>query len=1173
MSRKSDFPWPRSLRSKMLIFGCGIAFFTALFISLFNYHRTSQIAYDSAISELAGETRLTALHAQAAYAQMMNDVSVISGTPPIAGIMRSIRSGGNDPLDGSTIALWNKRLAMIFTALIKSRPHYTQIRYIGVADNGRELVRVNRSGAEITTVSAEKLQSKSDEDYFQKGLKLKPGEIYFSDITLNREWGQLDLTATPTLRAITPIYDEKSNYFGMVVINADYYLFMRNILYDLKSNKDIYIINHLGDYTHKNKNNEISSLQRVSLPHLQVPDFIKEIRSTKETQSEINSDSHISYFIRTTVNPLQPDYYISTALLASKEQLFENANYLSNETIALGFILIVAASVIAAMLSNRFTKPISDMTREVALFDLEGKAPINLPVNAQDEVGKLAKTFEEMAHRLQQSYATQNKLSIQLNAFIQNAVDGFIAIDETGIIEQVNPAALAMLGYEEHELIGENIAILMQEPVHSKHDHYLRQYRETGKQTVIGKISEQNAVCKDGRIIPVAISTSEIQLDDRRIFTGILRDISALKRKEADLRESEETFRLALHNAPVGMALVSLSGKFLEVNSSLSTFLGYDAAELVNLTFQELTHPDDLEADLENVHNVLAGGTDSYVMEKRYITKSGAVLWAQQDVSLVRAQNGSPRYFISQIQDINARKEMEQMKDEFVSVVSHELRTPLTSIRGALGLIIGAMSKDIPERVTDLLTIAHKSSERLILLINDILDMEKITSGKMQFNLAEQDLKEVVTNAISANKAYADQFGVNFIAHLPDDEMVVRADEARLIQVISNLLSNAAKFTPSGANIDIRLERQGTSAKLSVQDCGPGIPEQFRSQIFQRFSQADSSTTREKGGTGLGLHISKEMIEKMGGSIDFESIQGQGATFWLTLPLKKEARALAAPAATAAANEIQQYGQSNIYPKDFPPIEQRRMVVLDELKMLAGAADRLQQAGFNVEIVNSKEQVLDTIGQEAIDVLVITLAPESQSNAEILEALRSAANLASTPILIIPGRGQSRLEQGDATLLHDVRKLLQLAYTEDWPLDGHKKAALPLILHVEDDTDFSTILASALHDKAVLANAPTLREARAMLDNNEFALIVLDIALPDGNGLDLLKGTKIPSTPILVLSANELPAPAANISTALVKSRQSERQLVEIILAMVAKHAKADEVDIDDRKTQSYSVH
>ena len=254
--------------------------------------------------------------------------------------------------------------------------------------------------------------------------------------------------------------------------------------------------------------------------------------------------------------------------------------------------------------------------------------------------------------------------------------------------------------------------------------------------------------------------------------------------------------------------------------------------------------------------------------------------------------NGKSEGVIVLIDDVTPARRIEKLKSEFVSVVSHELRTPLTSIRGALGLLGGGVAGALPERAEQMIHIAHKNAERLVLLINDILDIEKIESGQMKFDLHTFDLGALLQSAVATNEHYAQTLGVSIVPPQQDgyaEPLYVRADESRLAQVMANLLSNAAKFTPNGGEVRVNLCEVGQGedkrVRVEVRDQGPGVPPAFVNRLFERFAQADSSATRTQSGTGLGLAISRAIIEKMGGQIRYAPPRPgmSGATFWFEL--------------------------------------------------------------------------------------------------------------------------------------------------------------------------------------------------------------------------------------------------------------------------------------------------
>ena len=278
--------------------------------------------------------------------------------------------------------------------------------------------------------------------------------------------------------------------------------------------------------------------------------------------------------------------------------------------------------------------------------------------------------------------------------------------------------------------------------------------------------------------------------------------------------------------------------------------------------------------------------------EKRewtFIRKDGSRFPVNVTITPLRDDDHVVTGFLGVIEDITTRREVDRLKSEFTAVVSHELRTPLTSIRGSLGLILGTLAGSLPAKVRELLDIAQSNCERLVLLVNDILDIEKFSAGQMRFDIQTLPLAGVTLQAVEANEGFARKFNAHIELAAIDPECLVAVDPDRFIQVMSNLLSNAAKYSPPGGRVRVFCERRGDVVRLCVRDEGPGIPETFRERIFEKFSQADSSATRTKSGTGLGLHIARRFIEHMHGRIGFDSEPGHGATFWVELPIAASA--------------------------------------------------------------------------------------------------------------------------------------------------------------------------------------------------------------------------------------------------------------------------------------------
>ncbi|MBV8804480.1 MAG: CHASE3 domain-containing protein [Sinobacteraceae bacterium] len=238
--------------------------------------------------------------------------------------------------------------------------------------------------------------------------------------------------------------------------------------------------------------------------------------------------------------------------------------------------------------------------------------------------------------------------------------------------------------------------------------------------------------------------------------------------------------------------------------------------------------------------------------------------------------------------EVNRRRrhqqEMDRLKHEFISTASHELRTPLTSIRGSLGLLEAGVVGELPPQAQSLVKIAHQNSERLVRIVNDILDVEKIESGKLELHMSSIPVASFLRQALEENAAYGEKYLVQFVLESAPENTRVRADADRLMQVLTNLLSNGAKFSAAGAQVYVRARINGPSIRVEVQDHGTGIPQSFRDRVFEKFSQADASSTRRFDGTGLGLSITRQLVEAMGGTIGFTTVSGEGTTFYFDLP-------------------------------------------------------------------------------------------------------------------------------------------------------------------------------------------------------------------------------------------------------------------------------------------------
>jgi two-component system sensor histidine kinase/response regulator len=468
----------------------------------------------------------------------------------------------------------------------------------------------------------------------------------------------------------------------------------------------------------------------------------------------------------------------------------------------------------------------------------------------------------------------------------------------------VNDALCELIGYSKDELLARTFTeITHPDDRAASHEDWVR--HKEGNET--SSRVEKRYVRSDGQIVWVAVTKTLVRDADGRMLYTVAHTENITGRRDAQrsLEEAEERFRRAFDDAPIGMALVGLDGSWLRANASLCQILGYEESELLKLKFQDLTHPDELEASNEWVRGLVEGEYRSFAHEKRYLRKDGTAVWTKLSVSLVRDAGGVPLYFIGQIEDVHDRKlaeaetvrllererehverlrALDSVKDEFVASVSHELRTPLTSIKGYLELVLSGEAGDLNEEQRGHLETVDRNSERLLRLVGDLLFVGQADAGRLELILGDVDLGTLAHESVeSARPAAAAK---QILLHLSAEELpLLQGDRARLAQLFDNLVSNALKFTPDGGSVTVSLGHADGRAVLEVRDTGIGIPAAEQAQLFERFFRTRGATDRGIQGTGLGLSIARTIAECHGGQISLESVEGSGTTFRVEFPL------------------------------------------------------------------------------------------------------------------------------------------------------------------------------------------------------------------------------------------------------------------------------------------------
>jgi len=452
-----------------------------------------------------------------------------------------------------------------------------------------------------------------------------------------------------------------------------------------------------------------------------------------------------------------------------------------------------------------------------------------------------------------------------------------------------------------------------------------------------------------------------------------------IRENKRALQLSEERLSLALKGSNDGLWDLNLAADTFYASPRTWHMLGYQPGELQLSTrlWEQVLVAEDLPRTRAQLAQTMLSRLDQFTSELRFRHKDGRTVPVLVRGYIQRDAQGQPLRISGTSMDLTEHKRIEQMKNDFVSTVSHELRTPLTSISGALGLINGGALGEVPPAMQQMLDIAHRNSQRLGHLINDLLDMEKIAAGKMSFDMHEHSLHQLLEEALASNQAFAAQLGVNCVLREAVD-VQVWVDASRLQQVLGNFLSNAIKYTPEGGEVSLHCSvPDATHVRISVTDQGPGIAAEFRARVFEKFAQADASDSRQKGGTGLGLAITKEFIERMGGTVGFDTAEGQGTTFWCELPILETCASTPEP------------GRGHLLVVEDEPDTGRLLYLM------------LHDAGYSVERVQSLHAAREKLADHRYDAITLDLHLPDGSGAQLIEEIRRNPLTRHLPIVVI----------------------------------------------------------------------------------------------------------------------------------------------------------------------------
>ena len=478
-----------------------------------------------------------------------------------------------------------------------------------------------------------------------------------------------------------------------------------------------------------------------------------------------------------------------------------------------------------------------------------------------------------------------------------------------------------------------------------------------------------------------------------------------------------------LEAAAEGIYGIDAHGYTTFLNPAAARLLGYPAEELIGRPYEAtlLSH----SAGADPVRAALLSGAACTVADATFRKADGTRFPVEYTCTPI-VEEGRIAGAVITFRDVTVRREVDRMKDEFVSVVSHELRTPLTSIRGSLGLLAAGKGGEVSPAGARLLEIAVQNTDRLIRLINDILDLERIEAGKVGLELARTDAAALIRHAAEVMQPMADRAGVALQAR--GDSVAVAADGDRILQVLTNLHSNAVKFSPPGSTVEVGVERRGDEALFHVADRGRGIPADRLEAVFERFQQVDSSDSRQKGGTGLGLAIARSLVQQHGGRIWVESVVGEGTTFRFTLPLAEAAPPPSpeAPAAASRPDDGRAREAAGVPVASTRARPGRVLLAEDDEDLAKVLLETFRRRGIEAAHARTGEEAVEAALAAAPALLVLDLGLPGGDGFAVVERLRASEALAALPVIVYSARDldegeRARLRLGPTEFLTKAR--------------------------------------------------------------------------------------------------------------------------------------------------------
>ena len=860
-SRKPKF----NITTKITLAFSGLVLVCTALVGYLVFIGNCQVMEKDSRNKLTYANKIIGLQLIASVNRLTDDLRLLASDPSI----KFLGSESNSLRDVLTPEKKDELTNQI-RKFLQSKLEYYQVSIVGVEYKGKELLKVIQTRENIIIAGQNYLKSRHGEDSFGQALRLQPGQIYVSDIHLKRINDLIMVPHVPAISVSCPIYSAKGKILGVIIIDAE----LSSIIKDLQKLKDesalLFLANDKGEYLihpdpEKSFAYEFGKSYKIQDDIAESGEILKGAVSNAEIASvaPIEKDDYMIAYMEKIPLSIDQSRFLLLAIASPHSEFINGAMRVCERSMAIVLLIFGFGIGLTLVFSRFLVQPLRQITKAVSNFGKEDH-DVSLPTNREDEIGILARSFDQMSNQIHRQIAELEYKERSISAIIETTIEAILLFNENGEVEKCNHAAEEIFGFGAEDLIGKDFNKIITVGGQQQDEDWFQNFLKSGKENIIGTRREISLQRKDGKTINLIIALSEFSVGGQRKFTGIVHDITERKKAEEEL----------------------------------------------------------------------------------LIAKQSA-------------------------------EKAKKIKEEFLSVISHEIRAPMNAVIGMTRLLL---QNEPSQKQLPIINTLKFSADNLMSLINDLLDYSKIEAGKLEFEETDFNLKELINNIVLSHKHKAIEKGVKLQLFIDNNVTEhIKGDPVRLFQILNNLVGNSLKFTEKG-NVSLTA-RAGTYTEeklnliFEVSDTGIGIAADKIPLIFERFTQGSSDITRKYGGSGLGLTITKNLVELQGGRIEVDSALGKGSTFRVFLKYKKGEVPKVVPSRSFKSEESLK-GLRILYVED---VEYNQFVMNNYLSEL--------KADF--EIVSNGKEGVKRASEKKYDLILMDIQMPEMDGYEAAEKIRA----------------------------------------------------------------------------------------------------------------------------------------------------------------------------------------